>query len=472
MRGEANEMPIEKNLLVQQIFSIPLADDTFLIYAPLKGLAFIANAALVNMIAARCEQREGFPHSPHDSDLDFLHQLDFFTPEPHPKDDYAETGIAYDTVVLFLTNQCNLRCSYCYASSGEFTPRVMSWEVTKAAIDRVLGDVVARKSGELTLGFHGGGEPTMNWKLLTRATDYARGKAAENGLALHVAGAFNGYWSDKVRRYMIANFTDLSLSFDGLPGVQNRQRPATGQKESFGRVAKTLATLDQAGFSYGIRMTVTKESVGRLAESVAYICEHFRPKKIQAEPVFLEGRASRDQAVDDAGAFVEQFIAGHAIATRHGVDFFYSGARPDALVQRFCLAACRALVVTADGDITACFETYGRDHPLSARFMVGGYQGNGQYLVERDKLGTHFGRTVDSIPYCQGCFCKWHCAGDCAVKASAAGRVDEFQPTGRCAINQELTTFLLLDRIRNSGGLIWQKNANPGAVSEKGGANA
>ena len=443
--------------LLEQIFSIPLEEGKFLVYAPLKGIAFIANPALVNAIAARCRAKH--PKQSSEAGLEFLRQLDFFSPEPLLADEYAEQGVAYDTVVLFLTNQCNLRCSYCYASSGDFMPKMMSWEVAKAAVDRVMGDVVARGAGEMTLGFHGGGEPTMNWKILTGITDYASEKAAENGIALHVSGAFNGYWSSQVREYMLSRFTDISLSFDGLPDVQNRQRPAAGSAASFDRVAETLAALDQSGVSYGIRMTVTRDHVARLAESVAYICDHFRPGKIQAEPVFLEGRAKEEQAVDDAGVFVEQFITAHRTAMRHGIDLFYSGARPDVTVLRFCLAACRALVVTTDGDVVTCFESYGREHPLSSRFIVGGYQGGGKFLVDRDKLDAHFSRTADSIPYCRGCFCRWHCAGDCAIKASVAGRADDFAPTGRCIITQELTKYLILDRIRDSGGLVWQRNA-------------
>ena len=92
--------------------------------------------------------------------------------------------------------------------------------------------------------------------------------------------------------------------------------------------------------------------------------------------MFLKGRASSTQTLDrgrdDAEAFVEQFISAHQKAAEHGVDIFYSAARPDALVQRFCLAACQTLVVTTDGDVTTCFETYGKEHPLSARFIVSG----------------------------------------------------------------------------------------------------
>ncbi|MCL1926462.1 MAG: radical SAM protein [Syntrophorhabdaceae bacterium] len=444
--------------LLEQVFSIPLEEGKFLVYAPLKGIAFIANPALVNAITDQCRAQN--PEKPNGSDLEFLHQLGFFSPEPILADEYAEQGVVYDTVVLFLTNQCNLRCSYCYASSGDFMPKMMSWEVAKAAVDRVMGDVVARGANEMTLGFHGGGEPTMNWEILTRITDYACEKAAENGLALHVSGAFNGYWSSGVREYILSRFTDVSLSFDGLPDVQNSQRPAAGNKASFDRVAETLAALDQSDVSYGIRMTVTRDHIARLAESVAYICDHFRPIKIQAEPVFLEGRAKEEHAVDDSGMFVEQFITAHRVATRHGIDFFYSGARPDVTVLRFCLAACRALVVTADGDVVTCFESYGKEHPLSARYIVGGYRGGGEFLVDRDKLDAHFSRTADSIPYCQGCFCRWHCAGDCAIKASVAGRANEFAPTGRCVITQELTKYLILDKIRGSGGLVWQRNAD------------
>jgi uncharacterized protein len=125
------------------------------------------------------------------------------------------------------------------------------------------------------------------------------------------------------------------------------------------------------------------------------------------------------------------------------------------LCERFCLAACRALVVTPDGDITTCFETYGREHPLSRHFIVGSYKGNGQFSIDEEKLHRHFNRTVKQISYCDKCFCKWHCAGDCAIKTLSEENGDGFQPTDRCVANQELTKFLVLRKIKENGGLIW-----------------
>lgn len=452
-------MKSDTELLLKQIFSIPLDGEKFLIYAPLKGIAFIANPALVNILVDHCSWAGSqHPSEKEREKLKFFYSLGFFTPELCPPDEYVDNGIQYDAAILFLTNRCNLRCSYCYASSGEFLPKNMKWEIARAAIDYAVKKVIDAHLPTFTLGFHGGGEPTLNWDVLTQSVEYARDVSIKNNLSLQVTGAFNGYWTKEARKYILENFTEISLSFDGLPQIQNRQRPAVCQKDSFGKVAETLSALDEANFSYGIRMTVTNDSVHLMAENIAFICENFRPRKIQVEPVFLEGRARENQQeIADLTAFVEQFSAGHQKAVQHNIDLFYSGARPDSLTTRFCLAVCRALVVTADGFVTTCFETYGEDHPLSEQFIIGKYVGDGGFSIDSNKLERHFNRTVEKIPYCEACFCKWHCAGDCAIKASAFGNVDRFKPTDRCFINQEITKFLILDRLKKSGGLLWKR---------------
>jgi uncharacterized protein len=459
-------MAPNSDLLLKQIFSIPIDSERYLIYAPLKGIAFVANPPLVNAIVEFCYQVDRFASGyPADrlqsteapaTDLDFLHKLNFFQPESYPVDDYQNSGIRYDSVILFLTNQCNLRCSYCYASSGEYPPKNMPWEIAKAGVDCVMREVIKNQSPSMTLGFHGGGEPTINWDILTRSTDYARSLAEAHHVSLQVSGAFNGYWSKRVVRYIIENFTEASLSFDGMTSIQNFQRPARGNRESYVRVAETLRALDQSGFPYGIRMTVTNDSVARLHENICFISENFKPRKIQVEPVFVEGRAKRNRsAISDLSIFIEQFIKACRIAEDHNIVLFYSGARLEPLCERFCLAACRALVVTPDGDITTCFETYGREHPLSRHFIVGSYKGNGQFSIDEEKLHRHFNRTVKQISYCDKCFCKWHCAGDCAIKTLSEENGDGFQPTDRCVANQELTKFLVLRKIKENGGLIW-----------------
>lgn len=442
------------NKLSKQIFSIPLDSDNYLIYAPLKSVAFLANSKLVNLINEQCDS-DGQIYG---DSLRFLHYLDFFNPEPLPKDEYLDKGIHYDAIILFLTNQCNLRCTYCYASSGEFTPLAMKWEIARAAMDNVLKEAVKKGTPSITLGFHGGGEPTMSWDIFKKAVQYIQEAGRKNSLEVHISGSFNGYLPKRKLDFIINNFTELSMSFDGIPLVQNLQRPTKNKGESFSKVSETLDALDGNHFKYGIRITVTDDSLRYMEECVSLICERHNPQKIQIEPVFLEGRANKTDTIKDFELFVSQFIRSHEIADRRGIDLFYSGAREGVLTQRFCLAACRAFVVTPEGDVTTCFETFGREHPLSEKFIVGRYAGKGEFLMDNDKLSKHFSRVVDNIPYCEACFCKWHCAGDCAIKSSQQSEADHFEPTERCQINRELTKYLILRNIIKSGGLIWKGN--------------
>jgi len=452
------------------IFTAPIDDERLLIYAPLKKTAFIGNASLAGLIleTASSSAIEESDHNNSDSGfLEFLEARGFFKHEEAPADVYSATGIIYDTVILFLTNQCNLRCRYCYAHSGEHHPRTMTWETAKSAIDYAWKDVKRHHLNEFTLGFHGGGEPTLNKEVLFRSVEYAESLAKADGIKLNVSGAFNGCWNDNMREYFVEHFTEISISLDGLPEIQDSQRPGASGSGSFREVDRSLKRLDEAGIKYGLRMTVTGDSVHRLSESVEFVCRNYQPLKIQAEPVFEQGRAvENDMAVKDLEVFVSEFIKGHSIAKKYNIELFYSGARPDLITTRFCLAACRAFVVTTDGDVTTCFESYGREHPLSSYFLVGEPDGNGSFSIDSYKLDDYFRHTVDENEHCEKCFCKWHCAGDCAIKTMRQDGASGYQTTERCYVNREITLYLLLYKIKESGGIIWLGDESPGYVNQ------
>jgi uncharacterized protein len=459
-------------MVSSQIFAIPVGADHFLMYAPLHGLAFLGNRSLLTLIAHRAEGRKRCEECTTEREApkaektnpaveSFLAELDrrgLFRTVPEPADDPAVAAPGYDTAVLFLTNRCNLRCVYCYAEAGGAAAEDMPWPLARAAVDRVLGDVIRYSRPGMTLAFHGGGEPSLNRRVLVRSVDHARTAAARRGVPLQVTGAFNGCWTPEIRRYILANFTELSLSFDGLPEVQDTQRPGADGRGSWRRVARTLESLDGAGFRYGIRLTVTRDHVGRLAESIDHITARFRPHTIQAEPAFPTGRARRQPAtLDDPTEFLRQFTTAYDLAAARGVRLFYSGARPEELTRRFCLAPCRALVVTPAGEVSACFEVYGRRHPLSRRFLVGQWDGADGFTVRADALRRIRARTVDRLRGCDSCFCRWHCAGDCAPGRIRTGRSLPL----RCLVNQELTKFLLLKQIQSAGGVLWIRPGSP-----------
>jgi len=390
--------------------------------------------------------------------LKFLNDMDFFSPQEFPKDAFYKKDPSHDTVILFLTNACNLECNYCYASSGEYDVKTMPWEIAEAGINFVVESVKRDQLPSIHLGFHGGGEPTLGMDILKKSCGRIQAEALKNDMPFSISGAFNGCWPDSITDYVIENFTQISVSFDGIEAVQNAQRPAKNCQGSFGPVTNTLYALDDACFPYGIRMTVTKDSVDRLYESICFICDEFRPQKIQAEPVFDQGRAhANNLMVTDFSQFADAFIKGRNYAASCGIELFYSGAQADILSGRFCTAACRALVVTPDGDITTCFEIHGKEHPLSDLFLAGHYQGNGRFAINYPKLMKHVNRTVQSISACSKCFCRWHCAGDCATKNFSSR-----QFSNRCLLNRELTARLIMEKIKAGGGFIWNGSKDGG----------
>ena len=83
----------------------------YIIYRPLRRLAFLANAALVNLIAElwRRPSEDGLPG---DSDaLRFLESIGFLEPDSPVPPPASNTALFKPTVaVCLLTTACNFRC--------------------------------------------------------------------------------------------------------------------------------------------------------------------------------------------------------------------------------------------------------------------------------------------------------------------------------------------------------------------------
>ncbi|MEG1993599.1 MAG: 4Fe-4S cluster-binding domain-containing protein, partial [Oscillospiraceae bacterium] len=82
------------------------------------------------------------------------------------------------SMCLHIAHDCNLRCKYCFASTGDFGQGrlLMSEEVGKKAIDFWLENSKGRHNLELDFF---GGEPLMNFDVVKEVVKYARSKEKE-----------------------------------------------------------------------------------------------------------------------------------------------------------------------------------------------------------------------------------------------------------------------------------------------------
>ena len=94
--------------------------------------------------------------------------------------DYSKTVVEspIKAMCLHISHDCNLRCKYCFASTGDFGKgrKLMPFEVGKAAIDFLLEKSVGRENLEVDFF---GGEPLMNFDVVKQIVEYARSKEEE-----------------------------------------------------------------------------------------------------------------------------------------------------------------------------------------------------------------------------------------------------------------------------------------------------
>jgi uncharacterized protein len=443
--------------LSAELFVIPVAD-AYLIYAPLRQSAFLANAALVNGLA---DLQEGCfdPAAPGHADLlDLLRELEIVEGGEEVRPITTFAGKPRPTsVTLFLTTACNLRCTYCYASAGDTPTRVMPLEVARRGIDFVLANALDLGEPAIEIDYHGGGEPSVNWQTLTESYAYARARTEAVGLEVHAGLATNGVLPDCKIDWILAHMEGASVSFDGLPEVHDAHRVTLLGGGSSARVAHTLRRFDAAGFDYGVRLTVTREHIGLMAESIRYVCANFRPRHIQVEPAYQLGRWRAAPSAE-----TEEFIAGYRaaqeVARSFGREIEFSAARVGHLSNHFCGITQDSFCLTADGNVSACYETFLEENEWARTFFYGTYEPERKtYTFNLPVLNNLRRQSVENREFCQGCFAKWTCGGDCYHKALTVNGAGEFAGTDRCHIIRELTKDQVLAKIAESGGFVWHE---------------
>jgi uncharacterized protein len=262
-------------------------------------------------------------------------------------------------------------------------------------------------------------------------------------------------WSEDQCHWLMKNLNAISVSMDGNNETQNRNRPLASGKPSFPIVMRNLKMMDEQDFSYGIRMTATAPW-DQLQENVRFIVEQTKCRGIQVEPAFNPTRGGHgNTSAEESSAFIRAFQDAYMVAKEHQAELRYAGAKPGNTARQFCTAPYNALVVNPEDDIVACYEVVNRNHELYAS-AVFGHVKDGQVILIPSARENLVERIHERFIRCKDCFCHWTCAGDCYIRVFQPGENGHLIFNERCEINRELTRFLLLHLIADSGG-VWNK---------------
>jgi uncharacterized protein len=444
-----------KPYFATEIFSIPYKNK-YIIYAPLKRLAFLVLPSVANLLHEITSKDFRIKYTKDETHILIpFYKLGLINGPIDKLPIPLEKVFAPTFVTIFLTDKCNMRCIYCYASGGEKYNTTIPFETTKAAIDLIIKNGQENGQKEVGVGFHGGGEPTLAWKTLVKTVEYAKNRASESDLKIKFNIATNGIISAKKLDWIMNNFSGLNLSFDGNEDVQNYNRPLASGEASFKLVMDTISRLNNRNFPYGIRSTITASSVSLMPQTFEFFMKECNTRSIHFEPTFSCGRCLYTGVdIPSAKDFIKGFRSAQKIADNYGVSLYYSGSRIDTITMLFCKGAGDSFCVTPQGDVTSCYEICSKDDPRSEIFFYGRYNHKlKKFEFFQNKLKYLRMRTINNIPYCEDCFCKYHCAGDCLSKTSDCKDLMAIKNPIRCKINQTLTLDKIIKMIDGSGNI-------------------
>lgn len=368
----------------------------------------------------------------------------------------AETPFAPECLTIYLSNRCDLSCKYCYAASrlknngNVVSSRLFDQEDLPLISDGLVEKAthyVARhchdKEKPLTVVFHGGGEPTLHWDLLTRLVAITRNVAREHGVLWRSYLATHGALSVDKSRWLAKNIPLIGLSCDGPPDIQDRQRPRVGGQTTSALVERFAQVLRRHSAAFTVRVTVTKETVHRQAEIVRYVHDVLGGRDIRFEPAYAPyHRGENSFAPEDAELFVQHFRVAEDLARSIQCQLAVSGARLDEIHGPYCNVLRDVLHLTPDGTATACFLSTDGRRSDQQQMVIGHLDAaSGEFVCDENRIAEIRRRAV-MIPHrCEQCVNIYHCSRDCPEVCPVVGGEDEPRSEGgfRCRVLKQLS---------------------------------
>ena len=231
-------------------------------------------------------------------------------------DDYLDPEAAMElprqavvkALCLHVSHDCNLRCRYCFAGTGDFGTghrMTMDAETAKKAIDWVVQKSGKRRNIEIDFF---GGEPLMAMDTVKEAVAYARSLEKEHDKVFRFTITTNGMLlNDENIDYINREMSNVVLSLDGRKEVNDHMRPTAGGKGSYDVIVPKFQKLvaGRGTKDYYARGTFTRENLDFSADVMHLADLGFR--HVSVEPA--------SGPLDDPFAIKEEDLA--KVALRH-----------------------------------------------------------------------------------------------------------------------------------------------------------
>ena len=330
-----------------------------------------------------------------------------------------KTAGVIKALCLHVAHSCNLNCSYCFASQGNYHGEraLMSFEVGKRALDFLVENSGSRYNLEVDFF---GGEPLMNWDVVKRLVQYAREIEKEKNKNFRFTLTTNGVLiDDDVIEFANKEMSNVVLSLDGRREVHDRFRVDYSGKGSYDRIVPKFQKLVQAreGKNYYMRGTFTHYNPDFLEDIKQMLDLGFT--ELSMEPVVCDPASPSALTEEDLPIVLEQYEKLAELMIRRkeeGRPFTFYHYMIDlsggpCIYKRIsgCGSGTEYMAVTPSGDLYPCHQFVGEKEFCLGNVFDG--------VKNFEKQAEFAACNVYARKDCEDCWAKLYCSGGCAANA-------------------------------------------------------
>ncbi|MGI6743487.1 MAG: hypothetical protein ACOX4O_07510 [Eubacteriales bacterium] len=327
---------------------------------------------------------------------------------------YADDASDFNTIAptkggISLTQSCQLSGKYFSFNSGECGNKSIELSQVRAFIDMLVKNVLklrleSQKTSTLEISIAGGGEPTFDWEKLAEIAEYVKKTSCDNNIPYRLTVITNCCHTEEQTEYIIKNFSDATVLFDGLPELQNKNRSFANGKPSFELVDQTIRRFEHSDFRYSVLSVVDFEDFGRIKEMAQYVFSNYpNVYSYTVRPVIATGRAAERY---DSMSFTNEYLS--AVAQLGEPRRLSSGFYSHGFFETFSGAIYGAFPwLIPGGDIVT------QDAHDNA-VLIGRIQNDHVDFFSYHDI--YAAKSFKKLSNCRYCIAYYHCLGDCPIK--------------------------------------------------------
>jgi uncharacterized protein len=345
-------------------------------------------------------------------------QKEYAKSEPLPE------SFPLQTIVLNVTNQCNLSCQYCYefgedkVATPEGKPKFMAWETAKSSVDYLFAESQGRKSVHITFF---GGETLMNFPLLKQVVAYARTRAQELMVNIDFSLTTNAtLLSPTIIEYLAENAIGVTVSMDGPKEMQDKFRVFSNGRGSYDIIKPKVQNLLAKHRTRPIAARVTMTSGAMDVKKIYQHLKHelgfyevgFAPVTTAPDRLYSINEPGMDSVLEQFSELADEYLEFALRGEHHGfsnVSDTLSELHQGVNKSLPCGAGLGMVGVGPSGDIAPCHRFVDSDQHVLGNVTTG---------IDKEKQSDFLTRgNIDTKYDCHECWARPLCAGGCHHEA-------------------------------------------------------